>query len=70
MLPRRLVSSLGQFQVLLVVILRRLEKTLRKFGKFSFSKLIKKTKRFSKFVRSLEKKFNCRKLSSNIDGLG
>ena len=64
MLPRRLVSFLSEFQVLLVVKLSKIGENPKNSRKIFVFEAIKtaKAKIFSESFRSLERKFNCRKI--------
>ena len=68
MLPRRLVSFLSEFQVLLVVKLSKIGENPKNSRKIFVFEAIKTAK--AKIFISLERKFNCEKISSNMDGLG
>ena len=63
---------LTEFQVLLVVKLSKIgenPENSRKIFVFEANKTAK-AKIFSEIFMSLERKFNCAKISSNMDGLG
>ena len=72
MLPRRLVSFLSEFQVLLVVKLSKIVENPKNFLKIFVFEANKtaRAKIFSEIFISLEREFNCAKISSNMDGLG
>ena len=72
MLPRRLVSFLSAFQVLLVVKLSKIggnPENSRKIFVFETNKTAE-AGIFSEIFILLEREFNCAKFSSNMDGLG
>ena len=72
MLLRRLVSFLSEFQVLLEVKLSKIGENPKNFLKIFVFEANKtaRAKNFSEVSISLERQFNCAKISSNMDGLG